>query len=73
MFAAQRVILRPYYQQADFVQDSVRSIQDVLWITLVLVFSSLFFSAISQEQPGIAADYSPYLEFDPDRAVCSWL
>lgn len=30
------VTLRPYYQQADFVKDSVRSIQDVLWIGLGL-------------------------------------
>ena len=38
------VILRPYYQQADFVQDSVRSIQDVLWIGLVLaIFVAIFF------------------------------
>lgn len=28
--------LRPYYQQADFVTDSVSSIQDVLWIGLIL-------------------------------------
>lgn len=28
--------LRPYYQQADFVKDAVRSIQDVLWVGLVL-------------------------------------
>jgi cobalt-zinc-cadmium resistance protein CzcA len=30
------VRLRPYYKQADFVNDSVKSIQDVLWIGLVL-------------------------------------
>ncbi len=30
------VVLRPYYQQADFVKDSVRGIQDVLWIGLGL-------------------------------------
>lgn len=30
------ISLRPYYQQADFVKDSVRSIQDVLWIGLAL-------------------------------------
>lgn len=30
------VSLRPYYQQADFVKDSVKGIQDVLWIGLAL-------------------------------------
>jgi len=30
------VHLRPYYKQADFVNDSVKSIEDVLWIGLVL-------------------------------------
>ncbi|MEN0054784.1 MAG: efflux RND transporter permease subunit [Mucilaginibacter sp.] len=30
------VHLRPYYKQADFVNDSIKSIQDVLWIGLVL-------------------------------------
>ncbi|MCP9234733.1 efflux RND transporter permease subunit [Lewinella sp. JB7] len=30
------VVLRPYYQQADFVRDSVRGIEDVLWIGLGL-------------------------------------
>lgn len=28
--------LRPYYKQADFVNDSIRSIRDVLWIGLIL-------------------------------------
>jgi len=32
----QGVRLRPYYKQADFVNDSVKSIEDVLWIGLVL-------------------------------------
>ena len=30
------VSLRPFYNQADFVRDSVRSLRDVLWIGLVL-------------------------------------
>jgi cobalt-zinc-cadmium resistance protein CzcA len=30
------VHLRPYYRQADFVNDSVKSIEDVLWIGLIL-------------------------------------
>ena len=30
------VTLKPYYLQADFVQESVRSIEEVLWIGLVL-------------------------------------
>ncbi|MDN3658857.1 efflux RND transporter permease subunit [Ferruginibacter paludis] len=30
------VKIRPYYLQADFVQDSVQSIKDVLWIGIVL-------------------------------------
>jgi cobalt-zinc-cadmium resistance protein CzcA len=30
------VHLRPYYKQADFVNDSVKSIRDVLWIGLIL-------------------------------------
>ncbi|CAH1002562.1 Cobalt-zinc-cadmium resistance protein CzcA [Neolewinella maritima] len=30
------VVLRPYYRQADFVRDSVRGIEDVLWIGLGL-------------------------------------
>lgn len=30
------VHIRPYYKQADFVTDSVKSIEDVLWIGLVL-------------------------------------
>ncbi len=30
------VRLRPYYQQADFVNESVKSIRDVLWIGLIL-------------------------------------
>lgn len=28
--------IRPYYKQADFVNDSVKSIEDVLWIGLIL-------------------------------------
>lgn len=28
--------LRPYYKQADFVNDSIKSIRDVLWIGLIL-------------------------------------
>ncbi|RMG22315.1 MAG: efflux RND transporter permease subunit [Bacteroidetes bacterium] len=30
------VVLRPYYQQADFVKEAIRSIQDVLWVGLLL-------------------------------------
>ena len=30
------VVLKPYYNQADFVNDSVRSLLDVLWIGLLL-------------------------------------
>lgn len=30
------VVLRPYYQQADFVKEAVRSIRDVLWVGLAL-------------------------------------
>lgn len=32
----QGVRLRPFYVQADFVQDSIKSIEDVLWIGLLL-------------------------------------
>ncbi|MDN3547792.1 efflux RND transporter permease subunit [Mucilaginibacter aquaedulcis] len=30
------VYIKPYYKQADFVNDSIKSIEDVLWIGLVL-------------------------------------
>ncbi len=30
------VVLRPFYDQADFVSDAIRSLRDVLWIGLIL-------------------------------------
>jgi len=37
------VVLKPYYKQADFVNKSIKSIKDVLWIGLVLALLVVIF------------------------------
>ncbi|WP_416448308.1 efflux RND transporter permease subunit [Leeuwenhoekiella sp. A2] len=37
------VVLKPYYKQADFVNTSIKSIKDVLWIGLVLALLVVIF------------------------------
>ena len=32
------IILRPFYNQADFVSDAMNSLRDVVWIGLLLLF-----------------------------------
>ena len=36
------VVLRPYYNQSDFVNDSIKSLKDVLWVGLILAILVMF-------------------------------
>jgi hypothetical protein len=68
------ITIRPYYKQADFVNDSVQSVTDSLWIGLALGhYRSHYFSPFPQGQRHYSHHHSRYDLPFADRDLCGWL
>jgi len=66
--------IRPYYLQADFVQESVRSIKDVLWIGILLaIIVVVVFLRSLKSKFGVIAHHPCYIGFNTGVIKCDWI
>jgi hypothetical protein len=67
------VTINPFYEQADFVKDSIKSVTDSLLIGLALaIIVAIIFLRSFQSQRGYPGNHPGYPMPGDDLSVCHW-